>query len=245
MRVAVYNQMFGLDGQSFWSNIIGHYYVHWKGDSKKVLKIAKVGESVNVIKRSDADIIGVCEVYEGQEKEICNRLRKKGYKYFYFGNGHRFEHNNKHVIEILASKLKCKQLNFGKWPMENKMGGGGGYVVCKLLKKNVTAIHIHLGMPSKKFFLEQIKHIQKVVKSLNGKIILMGDFNYGYDELKEYFPGFKLISSGEKSCSITPLFKWFYNKDVDHILVKGLVGLKNGSLEGKSDHKLIYADLRL
>lgn len=243
MRVAIYNQMFGLNGRNFFGNIIGHYFVHWKGDSKKVLKIANVKESVKVIGNSDADIIGICEVYEGQEKEICDRLKKKGYKYFYLGEGHRFEHNDKHVIEIIASKLKCKQLNFGKWPMENKMGGGGGYIVCKLLKENMNIVHIHLGMPSKKFFLKQIKYIQVVVKNLKGKTILMGDFNYRYCELKKYFPDFKLVSNMEKSCSMTPLFKWFYNKDVDHILVKGLKKVGNGSLEGRSDHKLIFADL--
>ncbi len=37
--------------------------------------------------------------------------------------------------------------------------------------------------------------------------------------------------------------KWFYNKDVDHILVRGFKPSRSGVIEGESDHKLIYVDL--
>ena len=63
-------------------------------------------------------------------------------------------------------------------------------------------------------------------------------------DLKKYFPGFKLVTEEYKTCSLTPIMKWFYNKDVDHIFVKGFGVESIGTLEGRSDHKLIYADLK-
>ena len=71
----------------------------------------------------------------------------------------------------------------------------------------------------------------------------MGDFNEGYDAIKHHFPNLKLITGKIKTCSFTPVIKWFYNKDVDHILVKGFKLVKCGTLEGRSDHKLIWVDL--
>ena len=46
-----------------------------------------------------------------------------------------------------------------------------------------------------------------------------------------------------KTCSCTPIFKWFLYKDMDHMLVRGLKKKDVGFLEGRSDHKLVYADL--
>jgi hypothetical protein len=38
MRVAVYNQMFGLDGRSFWKNMIGHWAIHYQSNFEKITK---------------------------------------------------------------------------------------------------------------------------------------------------------------------------------------------------------------
>ena len=86
MRVAVYNQMFGLNGRSFLSNVIGHYFVHWQKDPKKVLARTDLNKNLELIKKSKAELLGICEIYEGQEKEIIERLKTFGYKYFYFGS---------------------------------------------------------------------------------------------------------------------------------------------------------------
>lgn len=241
MRVAVYNQMFGLDGRSFLGNVIGHYYVHWQKNPKKVFSRAKLEKTFEIARKSKADIIGVCEIYEGTEKEIVKGLKRMGYKYFYFGRGHRFKHNNRHVIELVASKIKGRQLNYNMWPLENRMGGGGGFVVCKFPGFNI--FHVHLGMPIRNFFKGQIKYMQEINKNFKGKTILMGDFNYSYQDLKEYFPDFELSTEEIKTCSLTPIIKFFYNKDIDHIMINGLKAGRIGTLEGRSDHKLIYADL--
>lgn len=102
-----------------------------------------------------------------------------------------------------------------------------------------------MGTPTQKMiFGKQIRHMQNILKKLKGKTILMGDFNYCYEDLKKYFPDFNLVTKKIKTCSLTPVLKFFSYKDIDHIFVKGFKAGKIGTLEGRSDHKLIYADLK-
>ncbi len=117
-------------------------------------------------------------------------------------------------------------------------------VVCYFPKLKLNVVHIHLGLPTKKFFFHQIKHTQKVLRELDGKIVLMGDFNESYDNVEHHFPELKLITGKTKTCSTTPIMKWFYNKDTDHILVSGLKKKDVGFLKGNSDHKLVWAELK-
>lgn len=243
MRVAVYNQMFGLNGRSFFGNIIGHFLVHWTGYPKIVMNRANLEDTINILKKADADIIGICEIFEGQEKEIEMKLRKIGYKYFYYGRGHRFRYSNRHVLELLASKIKGKQIIFKEWPVQNSFGGGGGFVVCYFKKLNNNVFLAHLGIPSKKYFFGQIKHIQEIIKKLKGKIILMGDFNEEYYKIETHFSDLVLVTGKIKTCSMTPILHWFCYKDMDHIMVKGFKKKDIGTFLGNSDHKLIYADL--
>ena len=234
--------MFGLNGRSLFSNILGHYYIHYQKNPEKVFSRTNLNSTFEIIKKSEADFIGICEVYEGQENEIQQGLKKLGYKYFYFGRGHRFKFNNRHVIELIASKIKGKQLGYKMWPVENRLGGGGGFVVSEFPGLNV--FHVHLALPVRNFFKNQINYMQEILGKLKGKTILMGDFNYTHEEIKQFFPDFELATGRIKTCSLTPVLNMFYNKDVDHIFVKGFETEKIGVLEGRSDHKLIYVDLK-
>ncbi|MDP3027142.1 MAG: endonuclease/exonuclease/phosphatase family protein [Nanoarchaeota archaeon] len=242
MRVAVYNQMFGLDGRSFFKSIIGHYYIHYQKDSRKVLSRVNLNENLRLVEESNADVIGLCEIYSGTEEEVKSQLKRLGYKYIYFGKGHRFKFNNHHVVELIASKYQSKQIKIKNWPLKNTLGGGGGFVACKF--KDFTIFHVHLALPTRGFFNEQIEYLQRIIKKTDGKIILMGDFNLTHNKLKKYFSNFVLATKGIKTCSLTPIMGWFYNKDVDHIFVKGFEAERIGVLKGRSDHKLIYADLK-
>jgi hypothetical protein len=46
------------------------------------------------------------------------------------------------------------------------------------------------------------------------------------------------------TCSTTNLLRWFYRKDLDHVLGIGLEVERAGVLEGISDHKLVWVDLK-
>ena len=243
MRIAVYNQMFGLAGSRFFGNVVGHYYIHFQKNPKEVFLRMDLSKTIKTVKKAGADIIGICEIYEGAEKRLVRGLKKIGYKYFYFGRGHKFEFNDRHVIELIASKIKGKQYQFKEWPVKSELGGGGGFVVCHFPKLKLNVFHVHMGLPIRRLFPQQIKHMQKILKRLKGKTIIMGDFNCTYEKVGGYFPSFKLVTGRIKTCSFTPIIRWFVCKDMDHILVKGLKKKGVGTLLGSSDHKLIWADL--
>ena len=244
MRVAIYNQMFALNGNSFWKTVIGHWAVHYQKNPKKIWKRTDISKTLDIISKSRAEIIGIVEVLEGQEKELINGLRGLEYKYFYLGKGHKTKYSGLYVQELVASKIKGEQKNTGEWPVEHRLGGGGGFVHVYYPKQKFNLLFAHLGLPSKKYYWKQVKFLQDYLKKLKGKKIILGDFNLSYKELKQHLPDFNLISNEIKSCSTTPIMKLFYNKDVDHILTTDFELIKCGFLEGVSDHKLIYADLK-
>jgi hypothetical protein len=70
----------------------------------------------------------------------------------------------------------------------------------------------------------------------------MGDFNKTYEDIKDEFD-LQLASGGIKTCSLTPICRLFWRRDVDHILSRGFKIKNCGFLEGASDHRLIYTDL--
>lgn len=235
--------MFALNGNSFWQTLIGHWAVHYQVDPNEIWKRADIDKTVETIKKSNADIIGVVEVLEGQEEELKKKLKKIGYNFFYMANGHKTKYSKLHVQELIASKIKGRQHDTGEWPVEHRLGGGGGFAHVHYSGLRFHLILAHLGLPSKKYYWKQIKFMQDYLKKLDGKIVILGDFNIPYQILKSYISGFELVSGEIKSCSRTPIMRWFYNKDVDHILVRGFKGVKSGVIEGVSDHKLIYTDI--
>ncbi len=244
MRVAVYNQMFGLNGKSFWANVLGHWAVHYQANANKIWKKTNLDETIKIISKSNADIIGIVEVLEGQEDYLKKELKKLGYNFFNIGRGHKTKYSGLCVQEMIASKFKRIQKVAKMWPLENRLGGGGGIVHAYYEKKKFNLIFVHLGLPSRKVYREQLDFLQNYLKRIKGKVILFGDFNLSYFSLKSYFYDYDLVSGEVRSCSETPIMKWFYNKDVDHIFVNGFSSDNFGFLSGRSDHKLVYVDLK-
>ena len=244
MRVAIYNQMFGLNGKSLFSNILGHWAIHFQSNPKQIWKRINLERTIEIIKKSKADVVGVCEILEGQHEDFKKMLNKIGYKYVIFGKGHKLSHHNIHVIEAIASKFPCKQIDTGNWLVENRIGGGGGLGAIYIPKLKTTVFNVHLALSTRKYFYHQIKYISEKIKKIKGKVILIGDFNLGFEKIKNYFPKLELISDERKTCSLTPFMKLFFWVDCDHIFARGWKRQNLGELNGYSDHKLIYADLK-
>lgn len=236
--------MFGLNGRSFLSILVGHWAVHYQKYAGKIWRRTKLSPTIDTVSESNADVIGVIEVLEGQEEELLEELGKLGYRYFYFGRGHRTKYSNLCVQEVLCSKFRGIQSKPEVWPVENGLGGGGGFAHVYIPKLKSHFVLVHLGLPSKRYYWEQIIFLQKYLRKLKGSFILFGDFNMSYDELKVYFPKLDLVSGQVKTCSMNPIMKLFYYKDIDHIFVKGFKEEGYGTIKGRSDHKLIYADLK-
>ena len=106
-------------------------------------------------------------------------------------------------------------------------------------------INVHLAnLKKQQLYSEQIAFLEEYIESLNGRIILAGDFNSSYHNIEDNFMDFILASDQIKTCSLTPIMKWFFWKDCDHIFIRGFKVKSRDYLEGRSDHRLIYADLK-
>ena len=244
MRVAVYNQMFGLNGRNLVSALKGNLDAYSPLNSGEVTSKADVSRTIEVILNSKADIIGICEVLEGQEHELKEKLSEVGYKYFHFEQGRKTKMGNLCMQIVLASKIKCEKVEVIDFPIKKGVGGGGGFIHCYFPELKLDVVSVHIGYNKSNMYFQQLGFLQGYLKKLYGDMILMGDFNLSYDKLKEFFGDLSLASNGLKSCSTTPIIKEFINEDYDHIFVKGFEDYEAGVLEGHSDHRLIYVDLK-
>jgi endonuclease/exonuclease/phosphatase family metal-dependent hydrolase len=73
--------MFGLDGRSLLKNVIGHWAVHFQSNEDRIWKRVDLSETVETIKSSKADIMGVCEILSGHQRKFRSRLKKIGYNH--------------------------------------------------------------------------------------------------------------------------------------------------------------------
>ena len=244
MRVAIYNSMYSLNGKSFWSSIVGHWAVHYQCSVKEIWKRTDINRTIEILKKSNADIVGICEILEGQEEELKKKLRAIGYGYIFFGNGHKTKFNRLRIKVVVASKIKCTKKEINGFPTKNELGGGGGVICCYFptSKLNVLCVHFAI-LQNKELYLKQINFLQNHIKRLKERIVLLGDFNNDHNKIKDYFDDLKLASDGNKTCSLTPIFRIIHFKDDDHIFVRNLEIKHTACLEGFSDHKLLYADL--
>jgi len=241
MRVAVYNQMFGMNGKNILSYLYAHYLVHFQSNINKIRKATQIDSTISIIRESKSDIVGVCEVLEGQEKELREKLKKEGYTYIYFGDGHKTRFNKLRIKVALVSKIKCNNLSMTKFPVINELGGGGGVVCCYFPSQKLHVLVVHFALTQKKDLMnEQLIFINNYLRKLKGRLILMGDFNKTHSKVKEYFKDLVLLSAGIKSCRIMSTFNC---RDLDHIFSRSFKLKANGFLEGKSDHRLVYVDL--
>ncbi len=242
MRVAIYNQMFGLNGKSFFSSIAGHWAIHFQGDKERIWARTNLDRTMDIIRKSNADIIGICEILEGQEDELKEKLKKIGYKYIHFGEGHRTKFRKLHIKVAIASKKECRKEYIEQEPIENKLGGGGGFIDCFFPRLKLNVLNVHLGTRNK-LRTKQLKFLKNHLKR-KGKFILMGDFNCSYGKLRKYFSDLNIVTNELRTCSLTPIIKWFFWKDCDHIFVRNLKCVHLGFIEGFSDHRLVYVDLK-
>jgi len=242
MRVALYNQMFGMNGKNLFSFLLAHYRVHFYNTKTKVVKGVYLDKTIETIKKADADIIGITEILEGQEIRLKKMLNKLGYKYIFFEKGHKSQVRKLYINIAIASKLKCEKIKIEGFPVKHEMGGGGGIINCYFPSIKTNLINLHLALSRKRINSKQIKFIISYLSKLKNKIILMGDFNLSNRKLRRRFKYLSFISEGIKTCPITYGIGFLRN-DIDHIFVRGYKKTGIGEITGNSDHKLIYADI--
>jgi endonuclease/exonuclease/phosphatase family metal-dependent hydrolase len=236
--------MYALNGKSAISNIMSHYTINLQRNEKRIKEKTDLERTVKIIKKSKADIIGISEVLDGQEEELKKRLAEIGYGHIYFAKCHRTRIRKLHANVAVASKIRCEQVDVKNFPNKNKMGSGGGIIECYIPEIDTSIINVHLANFRKKVKKKQIGFLQEYLDRKKNKIILLGDFNIRYKKLKGKLEGLELASGQVRTCSTTPVLRRFVNKDLDHVFVKGFKANFIGELNGFSDHKLIYVDLK-
>jgi endonuclease/exonuclease/phosphatase (EEP) superfamily protein YafD len=243
MRVAVYNQMFGLDGRNLFSFLLGHWNVHYRNSGRNFSEKINLDGTFGIVERSEADIVGISEILEGQEVNLTEGLRRIGYSHIFFGGGHKTKFGGLTVQTAIASKLECEKRDAGNFPIRNEMGGGGGFVHCYFPEKDIDVINLHLASPKKReLYQSQLNFVNDYVGRFEGNVILMGDFNKSYESMEPSFEGVNFVSEARKTCPTT-FGLGFLCKDLDHIFSRGFEKKGVGCLDGKSDHRLVYVDL--
>ncbi|MBR9705567.1 endonuclease/exonuclease/phosphatase family protein [Candidatus Pacearchaeota archaeon] len=246
MRVALYNQMFSMNGRSLFSSVTGHHKVHYQSDPELIYAKTNLTDTLDLIESVDADIQGICEVLGNQEEQLNYALQEKGYECF-FGKGHKTKHSSLDVKVAIASKFKGFKKPSEDFPVSNEKGGGGGFVHCYFPEMNLDVLNIHLASPRKfKLYSEELAYLSERLKGLDKNVIIMGDFNKTFRKLEKgrCFHRRNLVTNELKTFCTTTFLNLFFNKDFDHIFVRGLEGINCGVVEGMSDHRLIYADLK-
>jgi endonuclease/exonuclease/phosphatase (EEP) superfamily protein YafD len=242
MRVAVYNQMFALNGESILSHLRGHIAIHYQKNPERAYEKANLDQTIDLVRASQPDIIGICEILEGQEKELQSKFKKVGYNYVYFGTGRETKTSKMKMKVALASKINCEKRRVEGFPIEDKTGGGGGIIHCRFPNLKLDVMNVHFGFKRTRAYYEQLRFLQDYLHGLKNKVILMGDFNRSHKKLQYFFDDLELSSSGVRSCSTTPVLRHFIKKDFDHIFSKGFEKSQSGEIKGYSDHKLVYVD---
>lgn len=244
MRVALYNQFFGINGRSLPSTLFGYLALYHTKSPNLVHILADLNNTVETINSINADIVGFCEVLESQEEELELRFKNNGY-YIYFGEGYKTRISNQIIKPAIASKFKGVNIKVNNLPIEKKIGGGGGIVHSYFPDLDLNFLNVHFACIRKNIHEKQINFLRDYITEINSKLILTGDFNIDYKGLKhgKYLDGLVLVSDKIKTCTLTPLFSLFYHKDIDHIFARGYEVEMSGFLESRSDHRLIYSDL--
>jgi len=256
MRIATYNHMFGCNGRSLPEFLHVHaLYIAKRHDD--VERRADLNHTAYMVKMADADIIAVTEVLgEKQRRKLMQVLQSLGYRDFHVGSGHGLDQKYGGDVEtLLATRMPSDSVYAPTFDLPNQFGYGGGIVGIHVPSYNLYVVQVHLPVRNEKTedrFQEQIQSVLNEITRLreennDSKIVVMGDFNCRYIDLVRLYPDFlkfQKLSLDMATCSTASLLRWFYRKDLDHVLGIGLEAESAGVLEGISDHRLVWVDLK-
>ena len=255
MRVASYNQMFGCNGRSLSESLRVHT-LHKIKSHGAVARRANLERTAETIRESNADIVAIAEVLSDRQRQgLIAVLKPLGYRHFHVGRGHGLGQKYGGALEtLLATRMPSDLVYTPDFQVPDAFGYGSGVVGIHVPDYDLHVIQVHLPLCNKKTqdsFLEQVGSVLQEVERIkegnsNARIVIMGDFNYSHNDLIRLHPEFtkfKKLSASVATCSTTNLLKWFYRKDLDHILGVDLEAKGAGVLDGISDHKLVWVDL--
>lgn len=255
MRIATYNHMFGCNGRSL-SEFLHVTASHKLKSYDYVERAADLEQTASTVRESNADVIAIMEVLGRKQREkLIDVLRGDGYQNFHVGKGHGLGQKYGGAVEtLLATRMPSDSVYTPDFKVPDELGYGGGIVGIYIPSHDLYVTQVHLPLSKGKTqdsFREQLSSVLNEIerikeKNADAKIVVMGDFNSSYDDLIRLYPEFEQfqrLSADVATCSMTNLIRWFYRKDLDHILGIGLTAKDAGVIEGISDHKLVWVDV--
>lgn len=254
MIIATYNQMYACNGLSLKESFYVNLW-HIRKEYDKIAKIADINATANTIKKLKPDMIGIGEVLGSlQRKELINNLKIQGFKSFHVGFGHRLTPKYGKVETLLATRLPSTRIFYTDPKVPAKPGFGGGIVGAHIRSKNMYIFQVHMAFYYGKRFLVYKKQLNSALakimaiykKDPKAKIVIMGDFNATYKQLSRDFLALKRLerlSPEVATCSLTAFFKYFFNKAIDHMSGINLKVKKTGTINARSDHKLLWIEV--
>lgn len=238
------------------------FNVHmWKNINNKI----KYQEMIELIKESNADIVGLQEAMLHDKmisKSYKNDFEKIGYKY-------QFVANEKHGINILLSKIEIENIKILKLKQDpvKKLNRYAIFGTINLNQKiNIVVTHLDVYDETEETRLNQIKFIVESVEKMNfsNKTIIMGDFNClrskDYTEndwkrirthdLKRNVTSMTLVTDyleQQKYQTFNLDMSVWSMRRVDYIYTKNITNFINFSSypSDLSDHYPIYVDLQI
>ena len=252
-----YNQMYAGDGRSLWGNAALHVW-HNLGRPDKMLEMADVGRTTELIEKVRPDILTVSEVLgDTQREELVGELEGLDYKHFHYGTGHGWPGSDQRVTNIVASRIPMEPLAIDReFTFSTKPGTGGGMAQVFFPDLNARLLQVHLanqmGAEHMSVLGEQIAEVRSFVRDsiANGqRFLITGDFNMRFPEILERLiprgADVSKYSSDAPTCSATPVFRWIFNRNIDHAIGHGFNACNAHVIEGHSDHRGVYVELEV
>lgn len=234
LRVVTYNTQAGLLGTSKFELLKAYLYVF------KIFRFpprmsSGMRQAVIDAITLNADVVCLNEVPQKWILQVQCLLKRYGYPYSAASITSGLPRWA--VGTIVASKHPAKPFAVSL-PKENTLQGGGGTAGLFLEDLNILFIGIHLGWEFpclSKILTAQVEALDRYCQDQNGKkIILAGDFNI--KDLRQ-------TPLGYLKEQVRPTFpSWNPDTSLDHILASGEI-VESGAVAGRSDHKILWADI--
>lgn len=227
---------------------------------KNVENIVKVEQTAEVIKRINADVIGLNEVYDyGNEKEYFKQTKRLanlgGYNHFKFAESYDCERCN--IGNSILSRypiLAYSEYNIPTLPKEEQIDKSLGYEPRVLAVADIDVNGSVLRVVSSHFGLVdfELKSIVKkaceIIDASNVPIVLMGDFNAKPDD-ERIKPIYDRLISAAKVMDNNEFTFASYNPfmQIDYIFLPKTAKVISYTVhkERASDHFPISADVEI
>ena len=222
------------------------YNIH---HGKSLLGIYTLDEIVNIIKQSEADIIGLQEV----DSNFARSMFKDQLRYL----GNKLDMYNVYGDNVNTFGAKYGNGILSKYPIESyenirlpsgKEQRGMLSAVIYIEGNKLNFLTTHLGLTSQER-LSQIQTISKYLETLSNEVVLVGDFNATYEsyEVREMSKKLRDVGYITDNKNIPTFEVPFMSRRIDYIFISSNINVTDYKIifENASDHYPVTANIKI